>query len=70
MTIDAIVKTKTLQSPLGPPASVILMPKHINQQFTMQQGYNDNDKPKRRNPNAPTPDKRTRRRRTTTKKKY
>ena len=42
MTIDAIVKTKTLQSPLGPPASVILMPKHINQQFTMQQGYNTN----------------------------
>merc|ERR1711998_725954 len=60
MTIDAIVRTKTLQSPLGPPASVILMPKHINQQFTMQQGYNDIQK--RRNPNAPTPDKRTRRR--------
>ena len=31
------LETKTLQSPLGPPPSVVLMPKHISHQFEAQQ---------------------------------
>lgn len=44
---------KTLHSPLGPPPSVVLMPKHINDQFEMQQAQQHADN------HAPMPDRST-----------
>jgi hypothetical protein len=52
------LETKTLQSPLGPPPSVVLMPKHISQQFmTQQQQQRQQYHHQRHSAVAPTSDK-------------